>query len=878
MKTTPMKSILPLLFLFCSGLLPEAMAQQQLTLRVDMSGQTVSEEGVHVAGSFQSEAGFGEDWQPGATPLTDADNDNIYEVSLEVPEGQYQYKFINGNSWSDAPEDGLSICGVDDGSGNLNRVVSVGTSDLRLPLVGFNACNPQLIFSVNMGNETVSEAGVHVAGDFQGLAGYGNDWQEGATPLHDPDGDGIYEVRIALPAVGIFNYKYLNGNSWEAAETVPEACATADENRNRTIEALAEVNRTPVYCFSSCEACGDDDTPPSTDYETYWWNDAVFYEVFVRSFYDSNGDGSGDFKGLTEKLDYLNDGDPNTDTDLGITGIWLMPMMKSPSYHGYDVTDYKATEPDYGSMADFEAFLAAAHARGIKVIIDFVMNHSSSQHPWFQQSAGSTTSEYRDWYIWSDTDPDMSGPWGQKVWHPRNGDYYYGIFWDGMPDLNWDNAELKASMWDITRFWLNIGVDGYRIDAVKYLDEDGTMLENTPETFALLEEFNAVVKEADAEAFTVGEAWANTRSIVPYVQNDRLDVVFEFDLAAAIHQSVQSGNPAAVRAQLDQVSSLYPKLQYATFLTNHDQDRILGTFGGNMDHMKQAATLYLTMPGVPFLYYGEEIGMLGAKPDEDIRKPMQWTPGSNAGFSSGNPWHSINSNYQTFNVQTMEAEAGSLLNHYKKLINLRNSYEALRRGYYLPVEASNADLFSFARVYEEEAVVIVSNLGSSAVSSPALSVAVSTLPEGTYYATDLYSSKSLGRVTVDAQGAVSGWSPTGSKLASKESWIILLSQEELPTGLRDAEMEFGLQLYPNPAKEEVNIQLKQTAGQDHQLVVFDISGRQVHEVRFSGASYTLVTSGWKEGVYFLQIAAAGTASGGSSGRKTTAMKRLMLVR
>lgn len=864
-----MNCILPLFFLFCSALLPEALAQQQLTFRVDMSGQTVSAAGMHVAGSFQSEAGYDSDWLPGATPLTDADNDNIYEVTLNVPAGLYQYKFINGNSWSDPSEEDLTTCGVDDGNGHLNRELSLGTADLRLPVVAFNACNPQLIFSVNMGGETVSAQGVHVAGDFQGLAGYGSDWQEGATPMHDPDGDGIYEVRIALPTGGLFNYKYLNGNNRDAAESVPEACSTTDGNSNRTVEATAEVNRTPVYCFGSCESCGENTTPPSTDYATYWWNDAVFYEIFVRSFYDSNGDGKGDFKGLTEKLDYLNDGDPATTSDLGITGIWLMPMMESPSYHGYDVTDYKATEPDYGTMAEFEAFLAAAHARGIKVIIDFVMNHSSSQHPWFTQSASSTTNAYRDWYTWSETDPGFGGPWGQKVWHYRNGAYYYGIFWDGMPDLNWDNADLKASMWDITRFWLNKGVDGYRIDAVKYLDEDGSTLENTPETFALLEEFNAVVKETKPEAFTVGEAWSNTSSVVPYVQNERLDVCFEFDLASAIQQSVQSGNPGAVRAKLDQVSRAYPKLQYATFLTNHDQNRILNVFDGNMAHMKQAAALYLSMPGVPFLYYGEEVGILGTKPDEDIRKPMQWTSGTNAGFSSGTPWRSINSNYKEFNVETMAADAGSLLNHYKKLIRLRTTYEALRRGYYLPVEADNSSLFSFARVHEQEAVVTVSNLGSSPVSAPSLSIGVSTLEAGTYYATELYGRKALGTLTVDAQGAVNGWSPAGSTLAANQTWLVLLSRDSQVTGLPKEETGIDLQLYPNPATDKVNIRLEREGGQNHQLKVFDISGRQLQAVQFSGPSYLLDTSGWEEGTYFLQIATGGRA---------TAVKRLMLVR
>ena len=858
---------LPLLF---PPFMQEAWAQQvQLTLRVDMSQQSISPNGVHVAGSFQSEAGFGSDWQPGTTRLTDDNNDKIYEVTLNVPPGLYQYKFINGNSWSDAPETDFTACGIEDGGGNLNRQISVGATNLRPPVVAFNGCNPQITFSVNMGKQTVASSGVHVAGNFQALAGYGSDWQPNATPLHDPDGDGIYEVSVSLPTEGIFEYKYINGNSWSGAETVPAACGTADGsgNYNRTIEAPALVNNTPVYCFSSCDICGSSTTTPKTDYATYWWNDAVFYQVFVRSFYDSNNNGIGDFKGLTQKLDYLNDGDPSTNTDLGITGIWLMPMMESPSYHGYDVTDYKAVEPDYGTMADFEAFLAAAHERGIKVIIDFVMNHSSSQHPWFKQSASSTTNEYRDWYIWSDTNPGWGVSWNPTVWHPKNGDYYYGIFWGGMPDLNWDNPELKASMWDITRFWLNKGVDGYRIDAVKYLDEDGSTYENTPETFALLEEFNQVVKSTDPNAFTVGEVWSNTADVVPYVVNDRLDAAFEFELAQAITHSVKTNDPTAVRLKLDQISRLYPTLQYATFLTNHDQNRILNDLGGNIAHMKQAAALYLTMPGIPFIYYGEEVGMLGTKPDENIRRPMQWTPGTHAGFSTANPWIAINSNYKDFNVQTMQADPGSLLNHYKRLIRIRNRHEALRKGYYMPVENTSNDLLSYARIWEQEAVIVASNFGST-TASPNFSLAVSTLPAGTYYATNLYNGQTMGTVTVNEQGAISGWSPTNATLATDETWIILLTQDnQTPTGLPTELEVLGLQLYPNPATDAVHIQLKDAYRHNNQLKVFDQSGKLVQQISFSGTTHSLDTRNWPNGTYFLSI---------QSGKAST-VKRLIVL-
>ena len=228
-----------------------------------------------------------------------------------------------------------------------------------------------------------------------------------------------------------------------------------------------------IFALVSCAA--DNSTSPETEDipdiqqqgETFWWNETVFYEIFVRSFYDSDGDGIGDIQGIIEKLDYLNDGNPETDDDLGITGIWLMPVAQSPSYHGYDVIDYETIEEDYGTNEDFQQLMEEAHNRGIKIIVDLVMNHCSSQHPWFV-AASQNEPEYYDWFRWSNSYPGYMGPWGQQVWHMAdNGKYYYGLFWGGMPDLNYENSEVKDEMWDIAEFWLTeMNVDGFRCDAV----------------------------------------------------------------------------------------------------------------------------------------------------------------------------------------------------------------------------------------------------------------------------------------------------------------------------------------------------------------------------------------------------------------------------
>ncbi|MCC2548219.1 T9SS type A sorting domain-containing protein [Hymenobacter sp. BT175] len=848
-----MRQFLLASFFILAGLAARAVP---LTFRVNMTGQTVAAAGVHVAGNFQAAAGFPGDWNPATTLLTDPDNDNIYEVTVNVPAGTYLYKFVNGNAWSGAELVSTS-CGVADGGGNVNRQVMLGSAALRLPAVRFGECGTVVRFAVNMRGRTVPRTGVHVIGNFQTLAGYAANWDPTAILLTDMNGDQIYEADVTLTAPGQFLYRFVNGNTLAAAEAVPAACGTADGTGTlaRTLDATAPVNTVPTVCFGTCQSCGSS----PTSYTTNWWHDAVFYEVFVRSFYDSNGDGRGDFAGLTAKLDYLNDGNPATTTDLGVTALWLMPMMESPSYHGYDVTNYKATEPDYGTMAEFEAFLSAAHSRGIKVIVDLVLNHSSSQHPWFTQAAASPTSPFRDWYVWSPTNPGYQGPQGQTVWHTRNGSFYYGVFGNGLPDLNWRNPQLKAAMWDVSRFWLQKGVDGYRIDAAKHLVENGRTQEHTPETLGILEEFHDSVKAVNPDAFIVGEVWSNTSAVVPYVVNNRLDATFEFDLALAIINSLNNGTPTALRNTLNAVESAYPKLRYATFLTNHDQNRVMNSLGGNEALMKQAAALYLTLPGVPFLYYGEEVGMLGAGPDEDKRRPMQWSAGTNAGFTTGTPWRGVNSNFRLFNVATQEADPASLLNHYKKLIRLRTTNETLRKGYLLPVTASSASLLSYARVYNQEAVVMVSNFSASPVSGTTLSLPLSTLPGGTYRVTDLYSGQTAGTVTLTAQGGVSSWAVALPDLDANQSWVLRLTHTQ-PTSTANGRNLLAAQLYPNPATRQVRVELDQAAAANAEISIHDLQGRLVRTVPMTGRAHTLDLSSWAAGTYLIKIRSGAAVS------------------
>lgn len=516
-------------------------------------------------------------------------------------------------------------------------------------------------------------------------------------------------------------------------------------------------------------------TPPPMPAEGggHWWNERVFYEVFVRSYQDSDGDGIGDLEGLISRLDYLNDGDPSTDDDLGITGLWLMPITESPSYHGYDVVDYYAVEKDYGDMAAFRRLLAEAHRRGIVVLTDMVINHTSSQHPWFLDSASGPNSPHRDWYVWSPTNPGYRGPWGQQVWYKRDGGYYYAIFWQGMPDLNYRNPAVTEQILDVTRFWLQeVGVDGFRMDAIRHLIEDGKVQENTPETHRWLRKYHQYYKELKPYAMTVGEVWTNSENVVPYV-GDELDICFEFDLASAILRSVKGGTLGLVDSAVQKVERLYPPGQYATFLTNHDQERTMSQLGGDEAKARLAAAIYLTLPGVPFIYYGEEIGMRGRKPDENLRTPMQWDDAPGAGFTNGTPWHRVNADYQEVNVATQLADPQSLLSHYKRLIRLRSAYAALRTGELVNVQCNDIHIFAYLRHGERQDILVVHNLGADPVSDYGLVVRVSGIPQGQYRVYDLLGKQYAAPLVVDEKGGFHSYAPFQT-LASKQSYVLLL--------------------------------------------------------------------------------------------------------
>ena len=514
---------------------------------------------------------------------------------------------------------------------------------------------------------------------------------------------------------------------------------------------------TLVFC--SKEATGTSDRISETtinldNIETNpWWNDAVFYEIFVRSFYDSNADGVGDLQGIIQKLDYLNDGNPNTDTDLGVTALWLMPIFPSPSYHGYDVTDYRNIDEEYGTMNDFKALITAAHARGIKIVIDFVGNHTSDQHPWFTASASNESK--RDWYLWNSNKPSYNGPWGQEVWHERNSSYYYGVFWGGMPDLNYTNQEVTNEIKNTLRFWKEeVGVDGFRIDAVKHWIENGDQQENTAATLAWWRDLYVFKKSLDPELMMVGEAWTSTQNIAPY-SDKRLDYCFEFDLSYALIDGINNQTNSGLKSKMSEIISTYEPNQYGTFLTNHDQDRSFYLFGMDERKAKLAARILLSLPGVPYIYYGEEVGMLGQKPDEDIRRPMQWTSSANAGFSSTQPWHPLNNNYANYNVANQQFESESIWSQYQIWIKQRTRNTALRSGTYDFIESNNSRMFSYLRADSESntAFVVIHNLSSQNTDDITIRINNSSLTEGTYNLINILNNQNMGSINVISSGA-----------------------------------------------------------------------------------------------------------------------------
>lgn len=500
-------------------------------------------------------------------------------------------------------------------------------------------------------------------------------------------------------------------------------------------------------------------TPSRTAPTAQWFDGRLFYEIFVRSFSDSNGDGIGDLNGIRSKLDHL--------VEMGVGGIWLMPIMESDAYHGYATTDYRTVEKDYGTLDDLKALLAEAKARDIRVIIDLVINHSSKQHPWFQEALNGGPK--RDWYVFKPSDPGFRGPWGAQAWHAAgDGSYYYAVFDASQPDLNLKNPQVVAELNAISKFWTSeVGVDGFRLDAAKHLIENGTQQENTAETVAWWTPFN---QQLPVTTFTTGEILGPATSAAQYVPKG-MDSSFNLDLAKSFVKAARDANAIDVAVEAGISGQKWPGNRASIGLANHDDNRVWNQVGEDVAKAKLAAALLLTSPGIPFMYYGEEVGMSGTKPDERIRTPMPWDGSATAGFTTGTPWQALSDGTSTRNVATMAADPASLLNHYRTLGKLRKNSRALSIGAFVSV-SSPGPTYAYLRTSGTQIVLVVHNVGASPLSDLSLSVQGSSLP------TKVSPKVLFGAATTIegpkiVKGGFSNWTP--APLGPRETLVIELT-------------------------------------------------------------------------------------------------------
>jgi maltose alpha-D-glucosyltransferase/alpha-amylase len=492
--------------------------------------------------------------------------------------------------------------------------------------------------------------------------------------------------------------------------------------------------------------------------ENLWYKDAVIYQLHVRTFCDSNGDGIGDFRGLTSKLGYLQ--------ELGINAIWLLPFFPSPLRDdGYDIADYTAVHPAYGSLQDFKDFLAAAHNRRIRVITEMVVNHTSDQHPWFQEARRSRENAKRDWYVWSETDSRYQAAriifvdteMSNWAWDPISKSYYWHRFFSHQPDLNYDNPAVREAIWEVMKFWLDIGVDGFRLDAVPYLIErDGTSCENLPETHAIIRDFRSRIDAAYPGKMLLAEANQRPADVRAYFGNgDEFHMAFHFPLMPRMFLAVKLEDRKPIIEILEQTPQIPDTCQWCIFLRNHDEltletvtdierdymydeyavdkamrinlgirRRLAPMMENDRRRVELLTGLLLSMPGTPIIYYGDEIGMgdnvyLGDR--NGVRTPMQWNGGWNAGFSSADPerlYSPLISNpvygYQAINVDSQTRSAHSLLSWTKSVIQTRNAFRVFSRGSIEFLNPSNHRVLAYVRCLGEEKVLVVNNLASSA--------------------------------------------------------------------------------------------------------------------------------------------------------------------
>ena len=492
--------------------------------------------------------------------------------------------------------------------------------------------------------------------------------------------------------------------------------------------------------------------------DALWYKDAIIYQVHVRAFHDGNGDGIGDFLGLEQKLDYLQ--------ELGITAIWLMPFFPSPLRDdGYDIADYNSVHPSYGTLVHFRKLLDSAHQRGIRVIIEMVLNHTSDQHPWFQEARSSQNNPRRDWYVWSDTDTRykntriifLDTEKSNWAWDPTSKSFYWHRFFSHQPDLNYDNPEVREQMWNVMKVWLEMGVDGFRLDAVPYLVErEDTNCENLPETHSILKELRLRLDQNFPGRMLLAEANQWPADLRPYFgDSDEFHMAFHFPLMPRMFMGLKLEDRKPITEILHQTPEIPPSCQWSLFLRNHDeltlemvtdierdymydmyaQDkttrlnlgirrRLAPLLNNDRRRIELMNVMLMSLPGTPIIYYGDEIGMgdnisLGDR--NGVRTPMQWSGGWNAGFSTADPErlyapiiHDPVYGYPAVNVASQRESEHSLFQWMRRLIAVRKSSAVFGRGSIEFLYPANHRILAYWRRLGNETVLIVNNLSNAA--------------------------------------------------------------------------------------------------------------------------------------------------------------------
>jgi len=469
--------------------------------------------------------------------------------------------------------------------------------------------------------------------------------------------------------------------------------------------------------------------PPFRIQGSDWYRDAVFYHLWVRSFRDSDGDGIGDLAGVVEKLDHI--------ASLGVDAIWLSPFYPTPYFDsGYDVADYTGVAPEYGTLEDWDLLLSEAHARGIRVWGDLVLNHTSIEHPWFQASRSSPDDPKRDWYVWADAPaydcpPIDAAVFGEDPWSqdPTTGAFYFHRFYPQQPDLNFRNPEVAQAMREVARFWLDRGADGFRVDAITTLYEDlpGTPSEefrcdDHPETHAFLKTLRDVLDEYEGRAM-LAEAWAGPGATAEYFGDgaDEFHMSFSQNLAFAMQATFLFDNPATLAEAYEEASAPVPDgAHWGLFLSNHDQPRIMASVGNSPGRAAMAAVLLMTLPGTPFIYYGDEVGLtngtdLVVDARDRSRTPMPWSDGPGLGFTDGTPWLAPAPGWETANVFVQEEDPASLLSLYRGLTALRREVGVFGTGDFVPLDAPelNGRLLAFRRGTLERGALVLVHFGDA---------------------------------------------------------------------------------------------------------------------------------------------------------------------